>query len=336
MANSGKLQSISVDEIELDTSNPRIAPFLEHLEKPLTAEAVFMALGAGSEDEGAGGSTFNRLKQSILTNGGIIQPVMLRRLSSNKYLCIEGNTRVQLYREFLQRGTSGEWREIMALVHDELDDEDVHAIRLQAHLVGPRAWTPYAKAKYLDFLRNHEHFPFSRLVDFCGGSEKAVVESLNAYSDMERHYRTQLESDEDFDVNRFSGFVELQKPGIKEAIRRAGYDLDDFARWIRDRKIDKLAHVRWLPKVLKDKKATEMFLTSGIEDAIRHSDVPDLSRALQDATIVSLARALTEGLRRIEFREVKSLKDDPSSQTAQYLIEAHEELKAIMAEIGVE
>src|SRR5262249_27630037 len=154
---------------------------------------------------------------------------------------------------------------------------------------------------YLTYLRNEEHFEFARLVDFCGGNQKSIQEALDAYADMETHYRPHLASDEDFDITRFSGFVELQKPGVKEAIKQAQFALDDFGRWIIDGKIEKLAHVRWLPKILKDKKATAVFLKSGIEDAIGLTDAPDLTKALQDASLVSLARALTEAIRRIEY-----------------------------------
>jgi hypothetical protein len=333
---AGQFQHVPVDHIELDESNPRIAYFLEHLPKPHTAEQIFLALGAGADDEGGGLPSFNRLKQSIQTNGGIVNPVILREMAPDKYVCIEGNTRVQLYREFRDKGTDGSWNTIPAVIHPTLSDEEVHAIRLQAHLVGPRPWTPYAKAKYLTFLREVEHFPFGRLVDFCGGNERSIREALDAYADMEKHYRPQLESDEDFDTTRFSGFVELQKAGVKEAIAFGKFSIDDFGRWIIDGKIDKLAHVRWLPKVLRDKKATETFLKSGIEEAIRLSDVPDLNKALQDANIASLARALSAALRRIEYREVKKLKDDSGTLTAQYLLEAYEALKEIMTDIGVD
>lgn len=336
MPTGGKFQNVPVDQIELDEENPRIAPFLEHMEPPYSEANIFLALGAGGDDEGGGLPGFNKLRQSIQTNGGVVSPVILRQVAAGKFLCIEGNTRVQLYREFKTRETAGDWDTIPAIVHASIGEDDVHAIRLQAHLVGPRPWTPYAKAKYLTQLREKEHFPFSRLVDFCGGNERSIVESLNAYADMEKHYRPHLPSDEDFDTTRFSGFVEAQKPGVKEAIARAGFTMDDFGRWIIDGKIEKLAHVRWIPKILKDKKATEVFLKNDIEDAIRMIDTPDLNKALQEANLVSLARALTGALRRIEFREVKKLKDDPASQTAQHLLEAYEAIGEIITEIGTD
>src|SRR5204863_8997708 len=121
-------------------------------------------------------------------------------------------------------------------------------------------WDAYSKAKYLTFLRNKEHFPFSKLVDYCGGSKKAVKESIDAFMDMEAYYRPLCESEGDFDPRRFSGFVELQKNNVKTALVQEGYDVSHFARWIFDRKIDPLATVRDLPKILKTPKAKEVFL----------------------------------------------------------------------------
>ena len=74
--------------------------------------------------------------------------------------------------------------------------------------------------------------PFSEIIDFCGGNETDLNRSISAYVDMEKHYRDVIPEDGKFDTTRFSGFVELQKPGIKEAILAANYSLTDFARWI--------------------------------------------------------------------------------------------------------
>src|SRR5438046_2716695 len=237
MKTVGRHEFIPIDKIELDKGNPRIAKFLEMYPGEPTAEQLFIALGAGGdESETESGPTFNKLKQSIITNCGIIQPILVNRSADGQNTCIDGNTRLALYRSFRDENIAGDWQTIPTVVYTELDEEDIDAIRLQAHLVGPRQWDPYSKAKYLTYLRNKQHFPFNRLVDFCGGSKKAVKESIDAYADIERYYRPILESDSDFDVRRFSGFVELQKPAVKTAIARAGFTLTDFAHWIKDRK----------------------------------------------------------------------------------------------------
>jgi hypothetical protein len=330
----GKHELVLIDEITLDKSNPRIKLWLEIYPGEPTAAQIQLALGAGSDDtENQGGTTFSRLKNSILTNSGIIQPIILNVLPDGKKLCIEGNTRVCLYKMFLDQKVPGSWNKIPSIVYTDLTEEEKDAIRLQAHLVGPRPWDPYSKAKYLTYLRNKEHFPFSKLVDYCGGSQKAVIESIDAFADMETYYRPLCESEGDFDPRRFSGFVELQKHQVKTAIAQAGYEVADFAKWMFNKKIEPLATVRWLPRILKDKKATQIFLKRGASEAIKVLDRPDLSKALQDATIGQLAQALAQAINTIQFTQVQELQKDPSSDTNQALLDAQEALNTLIANV---
>ncbi len=135
--------SVPVESIELDRDNPRIAQWLDMYPDP-TAEQMFQALGAGSDEDSGSSTTFQKLQQSIITNGGVIQPVILNRAADGRLVCIEGNTRVAIYRDFIAQGKSGNWSSIPALVHDSLDAAGIDAVRLQVHLVPPRGWAPYA------------------------------------------------------------------------------------------------------------------------------------------------------------------------------------------------
>jgi hypothetical protein len=333
MKTVGKHMSLRIEDVELDTTNPRIQRFLDFYDGPLTSEHIYLALGAGADDqESAGGTTFNRLKQSIITNGGIIQPILVNSFSNGKKICIEGNTRLALYRQFVEEGVTGKWDEIPAMVYDGLDEEDIDAIRLQAHLVGPRQWDPYSKAKYLSYLRVKQRFSFGRLVDYCGGSQKAVKESIDAFHDMENYYRPILESPSDFDARRFSGFVELQKPGIKHAIMEAGFTISDFASWVHNRKIEALNQVRWLPSILKEKTAKQIFLKDGASAAIKVLDRPDLSKTLKEASLIQLARALTDALGALAWTEVQRLKLDGAENDRQHLLDTFSSLETLVNE----
>ncbi len=248
----GLLRNVPVESIELDRDNPRIKQWLEMYPDP-TTEQIFQALGAGSDDgTETSSTTFEKLKQSIQTNGGVIQPVILNETDDGRLICVEGNTRVAIYRDFLAQGKSGSWATIPALVHHGLDVAGIDAVRLQVHLVPPRAWEPYAKAKYLHYLRNEEHLSFGQIVDYAGGRQREVVESISAYEDMERFYRPIIPSDGNFDTKKFSGFVELQKAGVKEAIFGARLTVGDFAQWIYDERLYPLNKVRILPRILKN------------------------------------------------------------------------------------
>src|SRR5438105_12437190 len=101
MIGAGALQVVAVTDIQLDKFNPRIRKFLEMYGDDPTPEQFYLALGAGGDEEGgATSTTFEKLKNSILMNGGVIQPVMLNRLKDGTLICIDGNTRVALYKNF--------------------------------------------------------------------------------------------------------------------------------------------------------------------------------------------------------------------------------------------
>lgn len=333
MANGGTHLSVDVSQIELDRTNPRIVKFLEmHGENP-TPEQIFLALGASSDEDG-NSTSFEKLKQSILTNGGIIQPVLLNRQADGQLVCIEGNTRVALYKHFQQNNVKGNWTHIPAIVYDNIEPIRIHAIRLQLHLVGVRQWDPYSKAKYLYELRTQEHMPFASMVDYCGGREKELVENINAYEDMETYYRSILDDDGDFDTTRFSGFVELQKSGVKQAISQAGFTITDFATWIHESKIYPLQKVRVLPRILRNEKAREIFLKFDAKKAEAILERPDLNKTLQEADLGQLARALSAQIAALPWSEQKRLKADPGCDTTQALTELQAELSGLIASLN--
>ena len=337
MVSSGAHISALVDDIELDQSNPRIRKFLEMYGDEPTPEQIFLALGAGNDDSGgaSNSTTYEKLKQSIISNGGIIQPIILNRRKNGTLICVEGNTRVALYKHFRETDVKGAWTHIPALVHDEMDEASVHAIRLQVHLVGPRPWDPYSKAKYLHELRTREHLPFATIIDYCGGRQTEVVDNINAYSDMEQYYRPVLGDDGAFDTTRFSGFVELQKPGIKQAITATGFNLGDFARWIHEGKLFPLQKVRVLPRILRNEKARQIFLKQGARKAEAVLERPDLSRTLQEAEIGQLARALIGKIASLPYSEYQRIANDIGGDAAQALVEAQTELADLTKSLGL-
>ena len=204
---------IPVEDIELDKSNPRIARGIAYYGENITSETMALLLGSTSE-------ACASLRESIRENGGIIHPIVVNKRTGNSYVVIEGNTRLQIYKDFIKNGVPGNWTTIRAIVYDNLDTERIHAIRLQAHLIGPREWDPYSKAMYLHYLADVEHMPMATLISFCGGNSKAseIRNMIAAYNDMETYYRPLCDDDTQFDHRNFHGFVELQRKNVIDEI----------------------------------------------------------------------------------------------------------------------
>lgn len=335
MARKRSYEMLPVQEIHLDMSNPRITQYTEmYGTKDLTPEQLHLALGVGSTDKDSSGTTFAGLEASIRTNGGVIHPIIVNKKPSGCLVAIEGNTRVAIYRRFLERGYKGQWDKIPAVVYEDLSQAEIDAIRLQSHLVGPRPWDAYAKGKYLHYLSESDHLPMAQIVEFCGNKPREVQTYIEAYESMERYYRPKLESDADFDRTRFSAYVELHKtPRIQQAILNSGFTYDDFARWIIDRKIHPLITVRQLPRILADKRSRKIFLKDGARAALEALVVPSDDSSLRGASLEALARALGRKIRTMPFDEVRRLRSETDGPDAQALTEAKDELDTLYAEI---
>ncbi len=303
---------LNVEEIDFDTDNPRIKMALEKYGDQLNAERIYFALRTAADGEKKT-SSFSNLSDSIRANKGITQPITVV-LKGDKKICIDGNSRLAIYKDFLKQEIPGDWSQIKALVIEDADQRDIETIRVSAHLIGVREWPPYEKARYLDYLRNQEFMEYKEIIDLCGGDRKKIERQIDAYQDMNEYYRD-IVDDTAFRIDRFSGFVELQKPNIREAIFQAGLDLKDFGEWIRDGKIRRLEDVRDLPKVLQDDDARKTFLEGGlrsIEDAVKLLDRknPKFATAtLENATIYQIADVLARRINDLPYSEVRTLRE---------------------------
>ena len=217
---------LAIEEIEIDSANPRIAYYLSHYENT-NDDTIALLLGTST-------SSCESLRESIRQNGGIIHPIIVNKNANGTYKVVEGNTRLQIYRDFLKNNVSGNWTKIKAIVYESPDENFVHSIRLQAHLIGPREWDSYSKAKYLNYLANIERMPMNALISFCGGSSKAseIKNMIAAYNDMESFYRPLCDDDTMFDPKRFQYFVEMQRKFVLDSIISNGFTKTDFSKWV--------------------------------------------------------------------------------------------------------
>lgn len=298
---------LSIDDIELDRSNPRIANYLDlYDEDELTSDTMALLLGTTSDSCAS-------LRESIKENGGIVHPIVVNHFSNGRYVAIEGNTRLQIYRDFRKKGVPGSWGVIKAIVYENIDDETMHSIRLQAHLVGPREWDAYSKAKYLNYLANEKYMPMTSLIAYCGGTSKAseIKNMILAYQDMQEFYRPLCDDDSMFDIKKFHGFVELQKRNVIDALKTHGYTKIDFSKWMIDGKFSKLEDVRSIPNILNSKKATETFFKMDSRAAKKILAVEDItSDSLKDVPYEMLAKELIKRMNEFQMQEILYLRSD--------------------------
>ena len=161
-------QELKIDLLELDIQNPRISQYLDMYGDNVSAEGIALALTGSATD---GSTSFSALRESIRVNKGIIHPIIVNHTTDGKYIVIEGNTRLQIYREFFSRTNDSIWESIRCIVYEGLTKAEIDSIRLQSHMVGPRDWDAYSKAKYLNQLYTVDGLPINTIIDFCGGKK---------------------------------------------------------------------------------------------------------------------------------------------------------------------
>ena len=325
-ARNGQFAMLPVETLVLDTSNPRVARYIEMYGGEVTDEQMSLALGAANYAQGESTTTFQSLRASIRTHGGLIHPILVNKENQNRLVVIDGNTRALIYRQFRSDDDSDRWDEIPAIVYDQLHEKEIDAIRLQAHLVGPRQWDPYSKAKYLDYLSNSEHLTTDQIIDFCGGQRTEVHRFIDAYNDMEDHYRPLLTSDDQFDQTRFSAFLEMQAPRVQEALVTSGYTKTDFAGWVNDQILYPLDRVRRLPAILANPEARRVFFAHGAREAEKVLDSPSTAEALEDATLTQLADALLNRIDKMSYPDLRHLREDLDTPENHALTEARDQL----------
>ncbi len=274
-------ENLDINLILLDRDNPRIKNYLDiYPEEDITAAHIALALSNSSNTQDAT-TSYTSLRDSIMKCGGIIHPIIVSLEADGHYIAIEGNTRLQIYKEFQKNDKSGLWDFIPAIVYDQLEKEKKHEIRLQSHLVGPRAWDPYSKAKYLWQLSEIEHMPLNTIISLCGGGKTEIQRSIAAYQYMETYYRPYIKTKRNrrFDIREFSKFYEFQSNSIQHSISKADFDLSIFAEWVADGNIDTAQRVRILPRVLANPEAKAKFLRSNLGEAEKILNAAELNTA---------------------------------------------------------
>jgi len=325
---------LSINEVQLDHDNPRIKQWIEMYGDNISSEAIALALSASSSS--ASTSSYDSLKESINVNKGLINPIIVNRYSDGRLVVIEGNTRLQIYKEFAVLDPDGPWNEIIALVYDNLPEEEIHAIRLQTHLVGPRDWDPFSKAKYLYQLSKVDHMPMERIISFCGGKTTEINRLINAYMDMVSYYFPEAEKEEiDPDPREFSKFSELQNRSITDSLLAHKYTKSDFSKWVVKGNIDTAMNVRKLPAILANPLAEKEFLRTNISEASKMVDISGKSdKVLESVSMDDLIVELTNRLKKIGYKEVKALRENLSYENKKNnIFYLDEELKGLIEEL---
>lgn len=135
---------------------------------------------------------------SIEHNGGLIEPVLVRR-----DVVLEGNSRLAAYR-LLATVDAEKWARIrVRLLPDDVTDSEVFSILGEFHIVGKKDWAPFEQAGYLWRRFKHHNVSEDVLKSELNLSRQRIRHLIHVYDFMLEH--------EERNPSRWSYYDELHK-----------------------------------------------------------------------------------------------------------------------------
>jgi hypothetical protein len=272
---------VDIASIELDPDNPRIGLQRDSALRDLTQEKIQYILSYKNSD------AYRKLKESVEINHGIIYPIWIASTADQKYVVIEGNTRLVIYRDLAEKYSSEPtYKKILSIIlPGDVKDNQKDFIRLEAHLRGTTDWDAYEKARYLYKLFYDEGLPISQLEKLTKLTYDEIDNSIKAFKDMEQCYMPTYGKDQSSPF-KFSYFVEYEKSKkLKSLMEKAGKGIEDFCTWVGEGKLSRAQDVRDLPSIFSFEASRDAFEKEGYDEALEKLEVlrPDkTSRVFQN------------------------------------------------------
>ena len=208
-----------------------------------------------------------QLKESIKSNGGLIDPVIVR---DGDYVVLEGNSRLAAYR-LLYKQDPIKWSKIKAIIlPKDIPDSTIFALIGQYHIIGRKDWDPYEQAGYLYRTINKSNKTPELLASELGMKISDIKKLLSVYEYM-------LKKDDNH-PNKWSYYEELLKNrGIKKAFDEISGLENKIVADIKSDKIRMAIDVRKLGDISKvnDKLSKKILkdIAEGEEDIYSGFDI---------------------------------------------------------------
>jgi hypothetical protein len=296
-----KLKPILVKDIMFDSENPRISLAVDShvVEKNMapTQELVEYILRSMPG--------YDKLKESIKEGGGALNPIWVIE-EDNKYVVVEGNTRLRIYLD-LQVEDPDEFSYINCFIFPKgLSYHEKDYIRLVSHLRGTNEWDAYERAKYLYKLSENELYPISELTKVTKLSQSEIKSDLEAYKLMDSQFKKIYKNQPNL-IYKFSYFKEYFKNSkLKSKMKELKYSDLDFCKWVAKDKIPRAIDVRELPTVLSETESRKMFIDKGLEQA--RELIKKLSPEKSEKIFIEM-KDLTERIKKLPFSEIQEIRE---------------------------
>ncbi|MFC1584002.1 ParB N-terminal domain-containing protein [Fibrobacterota bacterium] len=182
-----------------------------------------------------------QLVQSIRQNGGLIDPLIVRR-SDDYYVVLEGNSRLAAYR-LLAKKDPIKWAKVKCcILSDDVTENQIFALLGEYHIVGKKDWAPFEQAGYLYRRQKNQSVSSDQMGKELGLSTKKVNHLISVY-------RFMVDKGEE-DLQRWSYYDEYLKSQKVARERKKTPKLDDIiVKKVKSGEISKAIEMR--DKVVK-------------------------------------------------------------------------------------
>lgn len=222
-----------------------------------------------------------QLKESIKSNGGLIDPVIVR---DGDFVVLEGNSRLAAYR-LLNHEDPVQWGKIKCkILPADINDSAIFALLGQYHIIGRKDWDPFEQANYLYRRLQQTKLPIDYMADELGISRQKASNMVKVIEFMIEH--------DDLNKRHWSHYEEyLKNAGIKK-YRETDPDIDDtISTQIKNesvqaqdmRKLGEIAKVgdKQSKKIMKKITSGEVDLISGYEEMQESGKLDDIVKKLK-------------------------------------------------------
>lgn len=288
-----------LEEIHLDSNNPRISHFVsQHPKKNRLSKEDLCKLIL--EQPGV-----SDVFKAIRDHGGLMDPILVRPDGR----VIEGNCRVATFIRLNEadKGKNPRWRHILTLVIPNITDKQVAILQGQHHVSGKNKWRAYEQAAHIHKLHDEFNMDAKAIAKSLGMQERNVIQQLKAYETMNKKVLPKGGG-----LNKWSYVLELYKNKNLEDFRNKARNVDKFVDWVVEDRLEKGADVRELPKILKSKRAAKVLEAKGAAEAIK---VVGKSDPTVNSKVFKKVKEVTALLRSMQAgKDLQRLQNEKSAQ----------------------
>lgn len=319
-------KKIPIKDIYFDDKNPRISLAIdsEIANGSTEINQTFLHLMLKTNP------SYGSLKKAIYDSHGAMVPIwVIKDIKCNKYLVVEGNTRLAIYKELLEEYDDENFRNINCMVLDididVIDDEIKDFIRLTCHLKGTTEWDKYEQAKYLYILHDAKKYPIKVLSTRTKLSTTEICQDIKAYKIMTDQFFPNFPDPSN--VHKYSYFKEYVKDKkLLSLMEQNNFTDFDFCCWVGDGKFDKAVEIRQLKDILSNQTAREKFIEKDFDRALEllKDVIPEKSDKLY-----KLISEITDRLAKVAFCELEEIRDRQSKKR-KILLDLHDKVSKIL------